>query len=227
LGLLLPSPVTVLTEFIRGFAVPLGTHTMGVHILWSLSRVIPFFILGSITGITLGLTMGWYPRVEALFRPLFEVIRPIPPLAWIPIAIVWFGIGEASKYFLIFLSAFITVTMNVYTGAKQVDPTLVGCSRMLGANDWQVFKTVVIPSSVPYIFAGLQVGLASSWATVVAAEMIRSSEGVGWVIISGQEVNNTLRILIGIVGIGIIGYFLAVAMRKLEARLVAWNRRGI
>jgi ABC-type nitrate/sulfonate/bicarbonate transport system permease component len=227
LGELMPSPVLILTEFFKGFVVPVGTHTMMVHILWSLSRVVPFYILGSLTGIVLGLTMGWYKRVEALFRPLFEIIRPIPPLAWIPIAIIWFGIGEGSKWFLIFLSAFITVTMNVYTGAKEVDPVLIGCARMLGADEWTLFKTVVIPSSIPYIFAGLQVGLSSSWATVVAAEMIRSSEGVGWVIISGQEVNNTVRILVGIVGIGLIGYILAVIMRKVEYRLVAWNRREV
>ncbi|HOV38078.1 MAG TPA: ABC transporter permease [Spirochaetales bacterium] len=227
LGNILPSPIEVLTAFFVGFVVPVGTHTMFVHIVWSLSRVIPFYILGSAVGIVLGITMGWYPKAEAVFRPIFEIIRPIPPLAWIPISIVWFGIGEGSKWFLIFLAAFITVTMNVYTGAKVVDPVIVRCARMLGANERQIFTTIVLPSSVPFIFAGLQVGLSSSWATVVAAEMIRSSEGVGWIIISSLDVNDTVQTLIGIVGIGTVGYVLAIIIRGIESKLCKWNKRGI
>lgn len=226
-GEFLPSPVVVLTDFFKGFVVPIGTHTMFGHIYWSLARVIPFYILGALVGILLGVTMGWYKTVEAIFKPIFETIRPIPPIAWIPISIVWFGIGEGSKWFLIFLAAFVTVTINVYSGTKSVDPVLVGCSKMLGANDFQVFTTIVLPSTVPYIFAGLQVGLSSSWATVVAAEMIRSSEGVGWVIISSLETNNTVQTLVGIVGIGIIGYILAIIMRGVEDKLCKWNKRGV
>lgn len=227
LGNLLPAPTVVLTEFFNSFVDPIGTLTMPWHIFWSLMRVIPFYIIGSIVGIVLGICMGWYRHIEAIFRPIFEVIRPIPPIAWIPISIVWFGIDEGSKWFLIFLSSFLTITMNAYAGAKNVNSTLIGCSKMLGANEWQVFTTVVLPSSVPYIFAGLQVGLASSWATVVAAEMIRSSEGVGWIIISSGETNNTVQTLVGIVGIGIVGFFLATMMRGVEEKLCRWNKRGV
>lgn len=97
---------------------------------------------------------------------------------------------------------------------------------MLGANDRQVFLTIVLPACVPHIFAGLQIGLGSGWATVVAAEMVRSSEGVGWVIVKGQDLNNPLQILVGIVGIGVIGYILAIVMRAVEAKLCVWSERG-
>jgi NitT/TauT family transport system permease protein/sulfonate transport system permease protein len=188
-------------------------------------RVLPFYIIGSVCGIVLGITMGWYKPVAAIFRPIYEVFRPIPPIAWIPIAIVWFGIGEGSKWFLIFLASFMNVTMNSYAGAKSVDPVLVGCSKMLGASDRKIFTSVVLPSSVPYIFAGLQVGLSSSWATVVAAEMIRSSEGVGWIIITSQETNNSVNTLVGVIAIGIVGFVLAIIMRGVEAKLCVWTKR--
>lgn len=226
-GLILPSPIDVLINFFIGFVKSIGTHTMFGHIFWSLYRVIPAYIVGSAIGLILGITMGWYKPVEAIFKPLFEIFRPIPPLAWIPISIVWFGIGEGSKWFLIFLAAFVAVTLNAYAGAKSVDPVLVGCAKMLGANDRRVFTTVVLPASVPYIFAGLQIGLSSSWATVVAAEMIRSSEGVGWVIINSMNLNDTVQTLVGIVAIGVIGLILAIIMRGVENKLCVWNKREI
>lgn len=198
---------------------------MAVHMLRSLGRVVPAYFLGASIGIFLGITMGWYKSIEYLLRPLFEIVRPIPPLAWIPLAILWFGVDEGSKIFIIFLAAFVSCTINAYSGAKAVDPVIVGCARMLGANDRQVFSQVVLPSAVPYIFAGLQIALSSSWATVVAAEMIRSTEGVGWIIISSLTVNDSVQTIVGIVAIGIVGYILAVIMRKVEAKLVAWNER--
>ena len=225
-GLFISSPVTVIGKTLRSVVEPIGTHTIQGHVLWSLSRVAVGFVLGSVVGVVLGVLMGWYRPVEAIFRPLFEVVRPIPPIAWIPLAILWFGLGENSKYFLIFLAVFSNVTMNAYSGAKAVDPVLVGAAKMLGANNRQVFTTIVLPSCVPQIFAGLQIGLGSGWATVVAAEMVRSSEGVGWVITKGQDLNNPLQILVGIVGIGVIGYILAVAMRAIEAKLCVWSERG-
>lgn len=137
-----------------------------------------------------------------------------------------FGLGESSKYFLIAYSAFCAVTMNAYSGVRAVDPELMGAARMLGANNRQVFFTIVLPSCVPQIFAGLQIAVGTSWATVVAAEMVRSSEGVGWVIVKGQDSNSTIQILVGIIAIGIVGYVLAVTMRFVEAKLCRWSVRG-
>ena len=226
IGDIINGPSTVLLKTLRSIVEPIGTHTIQGHVLWSLSRVLVGFTVGALAGVLLGVTMGWYRPVEALFRPLFEMVRPIPPIAWIPLAILWFGLGEMTKYFLIFLAVFCNVTMNAYSGAKSVDPELVGAAKMLGANDRQVFLTIVLPACVPHIFAGLQIGLGSGWATVVAAEMVRSSEGVGWVIVKGQDLNNPLQILVGIVGIGVIGYILAIAMRAVEAKLCVWSERG-
>ncbi len=227
LGLLLPSPIETFTAFFQSFVEPIGQYCLYTHVFWSLTRVIPFYLIGAFIGIVCGITMGWYKPVEAIVRPLFELVRPIPPLAWIPIAIVWFGIGEGSKWFLIFLASFCNVTINAYSGAKSVDPILVGCSRMLGASDTRIFTSVVLPSSVPHIFAGLQTALSVSWATVVAAEMIRSTEGVGWIIINSQETNNVVNTLVGVVAIGIVGFVLAIIMRGLEAKLCRWTKRGI
>ena len=225
-GQVMAGPIEVLGSFFRTIIKPIGTHTIEGHILWSLSRVLVGFALGSLTGIVLGVLMGWFKPVSAIFRPLFEILRPIPPIAWIPLSIVWFGLGESSKYFLIFYSAFCAVTMNAYAGVRSVDPELMGAARMLGASNRQVFSTIVLPSCVPHIFAGLQIAIGTSWATVVAAEMVKSSEGVGWIIIKGQDSNSTVQILVGIVAIGIVGYILAVAMRNIEARLCRWNERG-
>lgn len=225
-GMVLAGPIETLIAFFRAIVVPIGTHTVEGHILWSLSRVLIGFALGSLAGIVLGILMGWFRPVSALFRPIFELLRPIPPIAWIPLSIVWFGLGEASKYFLILYSAFCAVTMNAYSGVRSVDTELMGAARMLGANNRQVFTSIVLPSCVPHIFAGLQIAVGTSWATVVAAEMVRSSEGVGWVIIRGQDSNSTVQILVGIVAIGIVGYLLAVTMRAVEARLCRWSVRG-
>ena len=213
-GMVLAGPIETLSMFVISIVKPLGTHTIEGHILWSLSRVL------------VGILMGWFKPMSALFRPIFEILRPIPPIAWIPLSIVWFGLGESSKYFLIMYSAFCAVTMNAYSGVRSVDPELIGAAKMLGANNRQVFTTIVLPSCVPQIFAGLQIAVGTSWATVVAAEMVRSSEGVGWVIIRGQDSNSTVQILVGIVAIGIVGYILAVTMRAIESRLCKWSVRG-
>ena len=222
----LPQPDTVFFSFIKGFIIKTGRHIILVHAFYSLSRVLVGYIIASVLGIFLGLLMGWNKVAEAVFQPLFRIIRPIPPIAWIPISIIWFGLGESAKYFLIFLAAFSNVTLNAWAGARAIDTALLGAARMLGAKRRQLFINVVIPSSIPQIFAGLQIAMASSWATVLAAEMVRSSEGVGWMIVSGMENNDMVQILTGIVAIGIIGFILAVIMRRLEVKLCRWNKSG-
>lgn len=224
-SMFLPPASVILAAFFKSFVVPVGKYTMLVHIGISLYRVGVAFAISTVTGIALGVGMGYSPLVEAILKPIFEFIRPIPPLAWIPLSILWFGLGDRSKFFIIFLGCFCFITVNTYDGAKNVDPELMGAARMLGANERQVFLKVVLPSSVPYIFAGLQIAVTAGWSAVVGAEMVRSDEGVGWMIVRGMNTGNTVQIMVGMVAIGIVGFILANLTSALERRLCAWNEQ--
>ena len=227
LGRLMPGPIPVLRKFFETlFGGRIGSKTLIMHVVYSLLRVMAGYFIGAAVGVVLGLSMGWSRLVEAVFSPVFRIIRPIPPIAWIPISIIWIGLGEDAKIFLIFLASFCYVTLNAWNGVKNVDQQLVGAARMLGARDHQIFITIILPACVPSIFAGLQVALSSSWATVLAAEMVRSSNGLGWVIIAGMNNNDMLQILVGIVAIGIVGLVLSIIFRKVEAVLCRWNKSG-
>ena len=197
---------------------------MIMHVVYSLLRVMAGYFIGAAVGVVLGLSMGWSRLVEAVFSPVFRIIRPIPPIAWIPISIVWIGLGEGAKVFLIFLASFCYVTLNAWSGAKNVNPEYIDAARMLGAGKRKILFTVVLPATIPPIFAGLQVALSSCWATVLAAEMVRSSEGLGWIIIAGMNNNDMIQIMTGILAIGIVGMLLSTIFRKVEARLCRWNR---
>lgn len=224
LGKLMPNPTEVFLRLMETTHSKVGPLTLWGHMFNSLRRVLVGFFLASACGILLGLAMGWNRTVEALLRPIFELLRPIPPLAWISLAIVWFGLGEGEKYFIIFVSGFSNVTINVYTGAKAVDPELIGAARMLGCSDRRIFTSIVIPSSVPYIFTGLQIAISSSWAAVVAAEMVRSTNGIGWMITAGQGIGDMEQIMVGILVIGVVGFLLSTLMRGVESKLCAWSR---
>jgi NitT/TauT family transport system permease protein/sulfonate transport system permease protein len=226
LGKMMPGPERVITGVFDTFTHPIGKYSILGHIGWSLTRVLVGYAMAVVAGISIGILMGWSKTAAAIFNPIYQMIRPIPPIAWIPLAILWFGLAESSKYFLIFLASFNNITLNAYDGARSVDKTLTGASKMLGANNIQTLFSVVLPSSIPAIFAGIQVAIGVAWATVVAAEMVRSTEGAGWVIINGQEMNNTTQILVGIVAIGVVGFLLAILMRKLEERLCRWSKSG-
>jgi NitT/TauT family transport system permease protein/sulfonate transport system permease protein len=226
IGMLVPGPAEVGSFFIESFQVNIGKFTMLGHTAISLTRVMVGYVAGIILGVVCGIGMGVSKMFKAIFRPLFELLRPIPTIAWIPIAILFFGTGEMTKYFIIFYGAFITVTLNTYSGVMQVDPILIGAARMLGAKDNQMLFKVIIPSSLPWIMAGMQVGLANGWMGVIAAEMVKSREGLGWLILMGQASGSMTQILGGMVSIAIIGLLLATAMRALEKGLCRWNTRS-
>lgn len=222
-----PAPLDVFKRFFEMITHKVGNQYMLLgHVLWSLSRVVVGFSIAGVLGVVLGLTMGWFDYVRAVFMPLFNMLRPIAPLAWIPLAILWFGIGEEYKYFLIFIAAFVPFTINSFAGATHVDKQLIGAAKMLGASGAQVFFQVVVPSSIPSIFSGAQVALSNAWMTMLAAEMVCATEGVGWIIIAGQSVNNMTQMLAGMLAIGFVGLLLATGMRKLEERCLKWNRQG-
>lgn len=226
LGRIMPDPIVVFSNFFKAFVVPIGTKSMALHILISLRRMLIPYAVGGVCGVVIGILMGWYKVADSIFMPYIQMLRPIPPIAWIPLSIIWFGFGEGSKYFLIFLACFFTIALTTYNGVHSVDDTLIRAARMLGAKDSQLFTTIVLPTTVPYIFSGLQVALGSAWATIVAAEMIRSSEGVGWLIVSGQDVGNMTQIMVGIVAIALTGLTITTIMRGVESKLCAWTVRG-
>ncbi len=221
-----PTPLDVFKRFFYMLFNEVGKYSIWGHIAWSLGRVLIGFLLAFVIGTSLGLLMGWFKVARAIFKPIFDLLRPIAPLAWIPLSILWFGIGESYKYFLIFIAAFVPFTINSYAGVLSCDKVLIGAAKMLGASNSQLFYKVVIPSAVPSIFSGAQVALSNAWMTMLAAEMVRSSEGIGWLIIQGQAVNDMTQMIAGMLAIGIVGLLLATGMRRLERRCLIWKEQG-
>lgn len=224
-GKMLPGPFATIKNFCVALFKPIGKHTLIIHVLYSLARVLSGYLIAAVAGIAIGVLIGWFGLAEAIIKPIIEALRPIPAIAWIPIAIIWLGLGEASKLFIMFISAFMVIVQNTYEGVKRVDPVLIGAAKMLGASDAHIFKTIVLPASIPQIFAGLQNALSVAWMTVLACEMVRSTEGVGWMIVMGMDTGNNAQILVAMVCISIMGYLLATIMRGVEERLCAWNKQ--
>ena len=218
-----PGPIEVLQLLLTSFYTPIGSEVIVGHLLVSLRRVLVGFSVATIIGIVLGIAMGTSRWAEAIFKPIFELLRPIPPIAWISLVILFFGIGETSKYILCGIGAFTNVTRNAYPGAQDVEPELIGCGRMLGTSERDIFFRVILPSCTPQIFAGMQVALSTSWMAVLAAEMIGAQEGCGWMIQRGSDTLNITLVMVGMIVIGLVGMFLAALMRTIERRLCSWN----
>lgn len=181
------------------------------------------FLTAIIIGIPLGLLMGFYEPFDRFVKPVFEMIRPIPPIAWIPLTIVMLGIGFKAKVFIICFAAFVPCVMNAYTGIKLTNPTLIQVARACGASNLQIFFKVCIPSSVQMVFAGVQIALSASWSTLVAAEMLASSSGLGYMIQMGRLLARPDLIVLGMLIIGIIGFLLSALLTVLEQNLAKWR----
>ena len=152
------------------------------HTLTSLKLVVLGFSCAVCVGVPLGLFMGWYEPVRRFVRPVFDCMRPIPPIAWIPLAITWLGIGMPAKAFIICLAGFVPSVLNSYTGIRLTNPVLIRVSEIYGASNWETFLKIGVPSAVPMIFTGLRLSLNSAWTTLVAAELLASSQGLGYLI---------------------------------------------
>ena len=223
-GGILPSPLAVARQFWRMLFEPIGRTSLYGHIGASMFRVLTAFVIAVITGVPLGLLIGWNRKFEAIVKPVFEIFRPIPPIAWIPLAILWFGIRETPKVFICFIGAFVPAVMNAYTGIRFTEPMLLDAARMLGGRPRQLFTEVAIPSALPAIFAGLQNGLSCSWMCVLAAELVGAQQGVGYLILLGMELSNPAMIITGMLLIGAIGAGIAALLRYLEKRICPWKR---
>jgi NitT/TauT family transport system permease protein len=218
----LPTPLEVLRR-----AITLaGNGQLLSDALASVARVLAGFILGVIVAIPVGFLMGWYRIARGLIEPYIQFFRTIPPLAIIPLAIVTMGIGETPKIFVIFLASFLTCVVATYQGVIGVDRTLINAARVLGARDATIFRRVIIPASTPFIMVGIRIGLGSSWATVVAAELIAAQSGLGFRMQQGQLYYDLPTIFVSLIAIGIIGLAMDRIVMAADRTLTAWQERA-
>ncbi len=199
--------------------------TLLTHVRVSMEEAFIGYVLALLVGLPLGLLMGWFSTVRGFARPIFEIIRPIPPIAWIPLTIFWFGIGLVGKVFIIWISGIVPCVINAYTGVRMTNPTYIQMARTYGASDWQIFKTVCVPSALPMVFGALQIALAYCWVTLVGAELLASDQGLGYLITTGRSLGRTDIVVLGMFGVGIAGAIIGVIIDKIEMRLLAGIRR--
>ncbi|MCO5734240.1 ABC transporter permease [Rhizobium sp. SSA_523] len=233
LGILLWALVT--SQGVVGLPTPLAVAKQAViqaesGLLWtdalsSLARVFTGFALGIMVAIPVGFLMGWYWLARGLIEPYVQFFRTIPPLAIIPLAIVTMGIDETPKIFVIFLASFLTSVVATFQGVVNVDKTLINAARVLGANDFTIFRRVIVPASLPYIMVGVRVGLGSSWATVVAAELIAAQSGLGFRMQQAQLYYDLPTIFVSLIAIGVLGLAMDRIVQALDAVLTAWQEK--
>ncbi len=221
-GTTIPAPIAIVAEMVDMAVNGFAKYSLFMHIFFSAKRVLVAFFIGGVLGILLGIGMGWNRIIRSIFYPIFSLFRCIPPIAWIPLLIMWFGIGEVSKTGICFLGTFIPVTINSFNGIKSVEPMYLESVDVLGGKSMDMIKNVVLPSALPSIFAGLQNGMSTSWVTLLAAEMTSSTEGLGFIIIKGMERNDTTIIFAGMVTIALVGMLCAAAVRLVERQVCKW-----
>lgn len=190
----------------------------------SLYRVLVGFFIGAGLALPLGLAMGATPGVYQFFNPLVQVLRPIPPIAFIPLSILWFGLGNPPAIFLITLGAFFPVLMNTIAGVRHVDAIYVRAARNLGANRRTLFLRVMLPAATPYILAGARIGIGTAFIVVIVAEMIAVNNGLGYRILEAREFFWSDKIIAGMFTIGLLGLTLDTGMNALNNHLLKWHR---
>ena len=226
----MPGFFTVLKEWLNPdpvYGLSIYTAEYYTHIFASCARVFVAFALATILGVPLGLFMGWSTKVREYVFPVFEMLRPIPILAWVPLAIIMFTGLETPVIFLAFLASFFVTTLNTMLGVESIDESYFRAAQCLGANDRQVFTNVVIPGAMPFIFTGLQISIGVCWFSLVAAEMVSGQYGLGYVINNSYTNVRYPTIIIGMVTLGFVGYATSAMVRVIGNRLMQWRMREI
>ena len=222
--LFLPPPGQVLQKFIT-IAGPQGfmDATLWQRLAASLTRIVIALLAAVLIGVPVGIAMGLNSTVRGILDPLIELYRPVPPLAYLPLMVIWFGIGETSKILLIYLAIFAPVAMSALAGVKSAQQVRIRAARSLGASRAQVLWLVILPGALPEILTGLRIGLGVGWSTLVAAELIAATRGLGFMVQSAGEFLATDVVLAGIAVIAIIAFLLELGLRALQRRLTPWH----
>ncbi|KIC51841.1 ABC transporter permease subunit [Tateyamaria sp. ANG-S1] len=222
----LPAPEAVVQRIGEIASAGFRGSTLWEHLGYSLFRVIVGFFFGALVGIPLGYAMGLSNWFRGWFDPIVEFMRPVPPLALIPLVIIWAGIGEAGKIILLFLAALWIMAIAARSGVSGVKISKVHAAYSLGASKAQIMRYVIVPNSLPEIFTGARVAMGVCWGTVVAAELVAAEQGAGMMIMVASKFQNTDIVIMGIILIGIIGFGIDMLMRYAEKLLVPWKGKG-
>lgn len=226
----MPGPTVVLREWLSRnptYGLSIFTPEYYMHIWVSTRRVAIAFFLATAIGVPLGLFLGWSERFKQYVFPVFELLRPIPPLAWVPLAIVMFKGSETPIIFLTFLASFYATALNTMLGVELIDVSYTRAASCLGATRWQVFRHVIVPGSMPFIFTGLQISVGVAWFSLVAGEMVSGQYGLGYVINTSYTMVRYPTIVIGMITLGIVGYVTSALVRVVGAYLMQWRTREL
>ena len=218
--LVLPSPLRVA----EGFATLIGSGELLRHVGFSVVRVLEGFALAAVAGVVVGVAIGLWSFVDRSLDWLLQILRPIPPIGWFPLAILWFGIGEVSKVYIIFLGAFFPILVNVVEGIRQTEHRYVELARVFEIGWWRFLRQVVLPGALPSTLTGLRVGLGLAWTCVVAAQLIAAEAGVGYLIVDARQTFRPDIVIVGMITIGLLGTGMDFLLRRLETRLVRWRQ---
>lgn len=223
--LFLPSPGAIVSKFFTIVRTGYTDTSFLEHVTISTARVFGAFLLACVVGVPLGLAMGMSPLIRGVLDPPIEFYRPIPPLAYLPLMIIWFGIGETSKVLLIFLSVFAPVALGARSGVKSAAIEQIHAAYSFGASRWQVLRHVILPAALPEILTAMRIGIGFGWTTLVAAEMVAATSGLGYLVLSASQFLQTSTVIMGIIVIAIIAYAFDLLMRFIERKIVPWKGR--
>jgi ABC-type nitrate/sulfonate/bicarbonate transport system permease component len=225
--LFLPPPSDVAGAFVRLLARPYLGSSLGQHIVASLSVVMSGWLAAGLVGLPLGIAMGWWRRARWIAFPIFQLLRPVPPLAWIPLAIVWLGIGESARVFVVFVAAIVPWVMNSMQAVHSIDALLVRAALTLGANDRQILTRVVCRTALPTLVAGARIALGNAWTTLVAAELLAATSGLGYIALNASRTLEIGILLVAMAIIGALGALFSIVMQLLTRLVAPWARAGV
>lgn len=221
----LPSPAQALERMITIWSGNVAKHPMIYHVGISMRRVLSALIFSIVVGVPFGIAMGWNKTFRAVFKPLFEVIRPVPPIAWVPLFTLWFGTGEFSRVAIITMGVFMPIVINSYSGVIMVPEINFQVGKVFGAKSTDMLFDVVLPSSLNAIFAGIRTALGGGWMVLLASEMLGAREGIGFLIMQGNSANDLTLSIVGMVMIGLFGALFAYGFDFLERWMCPWKRK--
>src|SRR5947209_15432466 len=226
----MPGPTAVITEWLSpdpSYGLSIYSPEYYQHIWVSLRRVSIAFLLATATGVPLGLFLGWSQRFKEYVFPVFELLRPIPPLSWVPLAIIMFEGSETPVIYLTFLASFYATTLNTMLGVESIDVSYIRAAYCLGAKRRQIFWHVIVPGAMPFIFTGLQISVGVAWFSLVAGEMVSGQYGLGYLINTSYTMVQYPTMVIGMITLGIVGYATSAAVRILGNYLMQWRTREL